>query len=170
MLVLTRKPNQQLRIGEDIVITVVKVRGNTIRLGIEAPKDVRVIRAEIEAREQSVSEASATKMTILSIAPDTEVTVAAAQTEGDALQPAVDGLTASDASSTCGSTPAGSVKRPAKHVTGSGCTPDAPLKAYTRGAEVRGQQLLGRSACSSATDKLRSHRTPGAQRVSSLVV
>jgi carbon storage regulator CsrA len=51
MLVLTRKPNQQLHIGNDIVITVVKVRGNTIRLGIEAPKDVRVIRSELEPKE-----------------------------------------------------------------------------------------------------------------------
>ncbi len=50
MLVLTRKPNQKLNIGGDIVITVVKVRGNTIRLGIEAPKDVRVIRSELEIK------------------------------------------------------------------------------------------------------------------------
>ena len=47
MLVLTRKANQQLLIGNDIVITVVKVRGNTIRLGIEAPRDVRVVRSEL---------------------------------------------------------------------------------------------------------------------------
>ena len=51
MLVLTRKPNQQLQIGTDIVITVVKVRGNTIRLGIEAPRDVRVIRSELEPKQ-----------------------------------------------------------------------------------------------------------------------
>jgi carbon storage regulator CsrA len=50
MLVLTRKTNQQIRIGNDIVITVVKVRGNTIRLGIEAPQDVRVLRSELDAR------------------------------------------------------------------------------------------------------------------------
>lgn len=48
MLVLTRKPNQQLQIGDGIVITVVKIRGNTIRLGIEAPKDVRILRSELE--------------------------------------------------------------------------------------------------------------------------
>ncbi|MGN6544286.1 MAG: carbon storage regulator [Aureliella sp.] len=50
MLVLTRKPNQQLHIGNDIVITIVKVRGNTIRLGIEAPKDVRVLRSELDPK------------------------------------------------------------------------------------------------------------------------
>lgn len=53
MLVLTRKPNQQLKIGSDIVITVVKVRGNTIRLGIEAPRDVRVVRSELDAKPQA---------------------------------------------------------------------------------------------------------------------
>ena len=47
MLVLTRKPNQQIRIGDSITISVVKVKGNTIRLGIEAPKDVRVMRSEV---------------------------------------------------------------------------------------------------------------------------
>ena len=57
MLVLTRKPNQQLQIGEGIVITVVRVRGNTIRLGIEAPKDVRIIRSELESKELSSSPA-----------------------------------------------------------------------------------------------------------------
>ncbi len=48
MLVLSRKTNQKLQIGNDIVITVVKVKGNTIRLGIEAPRNVRVIRSELE--------------------------------------------------------------------------------------------------------------------------
>ncbi len=47
MLVLTRKPNQQIRIGDSITISIVKVKGNTIRLGIEAPKDVRVMRSEV---------------------------------------------------------------------------------------------------------------------------
>ena len=53
MLVLTRKANQQLLIGNDIVITVVKVRGNTIRLGIEAPRDVRVVRSELDAKPET---------------------------------------------------------------------------------------------------------------------
>lgn len=48
MLVLSRKPNQKIQIGNEITITVVKVRGNVIRLGIDAPRDVRVIRAELD--------------------------------------------------------------------------------------------------------------------------
>ncbi len=47
MLVLTRKLNEQIQIGNDITITIVRVKGNTVRVGIEAPRDVRVIRAEL---------------------------------------------------------------------------------------------------------------------------
>ncbi|MCM2371797.1 carbon storage regulator CsrA [Aporhodopirellula aestuarii] len=47
MLVLTRKLNEQIKIGNDITITVIKLRNNQIRLGIEAPRDVRVLRAEL---------------------------------------------------------------------------------------------------------------------------
>ncbi len=51
MLVLTRKPQQTITIGNDIKISVVKVRGNAIQLGIEAPKDVRIMRSELLDRE-----------------------------------------------------------------------------------------------------------------------
>lgn len=47
MLVLARMPNERIIIGDDIVITVVEVRGNKVRIGIEAPKDVTVHRDEI---------------------------------------------------------------------------------------------------------------------------
>ncbi|MBE4720493.1 carbon storage regulator [Pseudarthrobacter sp. AB1] len=47
MLVLTRKPGQTLRIGEDIIIKIVEVRGEGIRIGIEAPKDVSIQRGEV---------------------------------------------------------------------------------------------------------------------------
>ena len=43
MLVLTRKQNEGILIGNDIVITVINIEGDKIRLGIEAPKNVRVI-------------------------------------------------------------------------------------------------------------------------------
>ena len=48
MLVLTRKLNEQILIGDDIKITLLRVRGNTVRLGIEAPRDRRIIRGELE--------------------------------------------------------------------------------------------------------------------------
>jgi carbon storage regulator len=47
MLVLTRKPKQSFRIGDDIVITVVSVQGEQVRLGIEAPRDLAVLRQEL---------------------------------------------------------------------------------------------------------------------------
>lgn len=47
MLVLARKTNQTIRIGDQITISVVSVRGRTVRLGIEAPGDVRVVRGEL---------------------------------------------------------------------------------------------------------------------------
>ncbi len=47
MLVLTRKTQQQIQIGENIVITILHVKGQAVRVGIEAPRDVRVIRGEI---------------------------------------------------------------------------------------------------------------------------
>ena len=47
MLVLTRKLMEKLFIGEDICVTVVRLDGGQVRLGIEAPRDVAVIRAEL---------------------------------------------------------------------------------------------------------------------------
>lgn len=47
MLVLSRKKNESIVINSDIVITVVEIRGDKVRLGIEAPKDVPVHRQEV---------------------------------------------------------------------------------------------------------------------------
>ena len=47
MLVLTRKLMEKLFIGDDICVTVVRLEGNQVRLGIEAPPDVSILRAEL---------------------------------------------------------------------------------------------------------------------------
>lgn len=47
MLVLSRKKKQSIRIGDDIEITVLEVRGDRVRLGFAAPREVRVMRAEL---------------------------------------------------------------------------------------------------------------------------
>lgn len=47
MLVLTRKINEEIRIGDNITVTILKVRGQIVRVGIEAPKDVRILRSEL---------------------------------------------------------------------------------------------------------------------------
>jgi len=49
MLVLSRKETQRIRLGESIVVTVVRVSGDKVRLGIEAPADILVLRDELEA-------------------------------------------------------------------------------------------------------------------------
>lgn len=46
MLVLSRKQGQVVTIGDDIRLTVLSVKGRTVRIGIEAPEAVRVVRAE----------------------------------------------------------------------------------------------------------------------------
>ena len=47
MLVLSRHPDEKIHIGDNIVLTVVEVRGDRVRIGIEAPRDVAVHRQEI---------------------------------------------------------------------------------------------------------------------------
>ncbi len=47
MLVLTRKLMEKLFIGDDICVTVVRLEGGQVRLGIEAPREVSVVRAEL---------------------------------------------------------------------------------------------------------------------------
>lgn len=47
MLVLTRKVKERIQIGDDITITVVRIKGRTVRLGIEAPSQLRVRREEL---------------------------------------------------------------------------------------------------------------------------
>jgi carbon storage regulator len=56
MLVLTRKPNQSIMIGDDIEVSVLSVVGDKVRIGIHAPQEVPVFRTEIYVeiqREQS---------------------------------------------------------------------------------------------------------------------
>ena len=47
MLVLTRKQNEKIRLGDNITITVVRMKGKSVRLGIEAPNNVNVLRGEL---------------------------------------------------------------------------------------------------------------------------
>ena len=50
MLVLSRRENERIRLGDDIVVTVVRLSGDRVRLGIEAPRSVLVLRGELEGR------------------------------------------------------------------------------------------------------------------------
>jgi len=55
MLVLTRRSGEKIRIAEDITITVLRIQGNSIRLGIEAPRSVSVVRAELPPQANQVA-------------------------------------------------------------------------------------------------------------------
>jgi carbon storage regulator len=50
MLVLSRRESERIRLGDSIVVTVIRVVGDRVRLGIEAPSDVLVLRDELEPR------------------------------------------------------------------------------------------------------------------------
>ncbi|AWW56660.1 carbon storage regulator CsrA [Pasteurella multocida] len=58
MLILTRKVGESLLIGDDISITILNIRGNQVKIGIKAPKDVSVHREEIYQRITSIRSTS----------------------------------------------------------------------------------------------------------------
>ena len=61
MLVLSRKPNETIKIGDDIEIRILEVKGDTIRIGIEAPKTVDILRGELV---QSITETNTEALTL----------------------------------------------------------------------------------------------------------
>ena len=61
MLVLSRKENETIQIGDDIEIRVLEVKGDTVRIGIEAPKSVDILRGELV---NSISETNTEAITL----------------------------------------------------------------------------------------------------------
>jgi carbon storage regulator len=53
MLVLSRKETERIKLGNSIVLTVIRVSGDRVRLGIEAPPDVLVLREELQTQRQA---------------------------------------------------------------------------------------------------------------------
>ena len=53
MLVLSRKTKEQILIGEDVRITLLRIDGNKVRIGIDAPKHVRVMRGELKSKSDT---------------------------------------------------------------------------------------------------------------------
>ncbi|QDR81964.1 carbon storage regulator CsrA [Sporomusa termitida] len=70
MLALTRKVGERIVIGDNIVLTIVDIKGDSIRLGIEAPKEIKIYRGEIydaiaAENQQSAQPVDLSKMEIL---------------------------------------------------------------------------------------------------------
>ena len=82
MLVLTRKTQEKIQIGDSVTITVVRIKGNTVRVGIEAPRDVRVVREELVVRDAAVPR---------SVEADGSEVATATNSEEDAAEGAADG-------------------------------------------------------------------------------
>jgi carbon storage regulator len=59
MLVLTRKAGESVMIGDDVVVTVLEARGDVIRIGIKAPRDVQVHREEVYQELKDVNREAA---------------------------------------------------------------------------------------------------------------
>ena len=53
MLVLSRRQSERIRLGDNIVVTIVRVSGDKVRLGIEAPPDVLVLRDELRPHAET---------------------------------------------------------------------------------------------------------------------
>ncbi len=73
MLVLTRRPDQSLWIGDDVEVTVVRVEGERVVLGVRAPREVTIVRGELRLELEAETRAAAGGMArvrdILSGAP-----------------------------------------------------------------------------------------------------
>ena len=59
MLVLTRRPGESIMIGDDVVVTVLDVRGDVVRVGIKAPRSVQVHREEVYRELQKANREAA---------------------------------------------------------------------------------------------------------------
>ena len=69
MLMMTRRAGQKIVLGDNITIEVVEVAGNTVRLGVDAPRSVPVYREEIWTAVRAENEAAATAPASLPSAP-----------------------------------------------------------------------------------------------------
>lgn len=65
MLILTRKPGESIKIGEDIELTITSIKGDQVKIGIKAPKNVEIHRKEVWLDIQNENTAAAAEVTDL---------------------------------------------------------------------------------------------------------
>ena len=72
MLVLSRKESERIRLGDCIVITVVRVSGDKVRLGIDAPPNILVLREELQPHQEKPEKAHADAGAVVAPTPSSE--------------------------------------------------------------------------------------------------
>ncbi len=70
MLILSRKVNEKIMIGDDVVLTIIETRGEQVKIGVEAPKSVKVFRHEVFEAVQKENKAAAVSSETLKNLPD----------------------------------------------------------------------------------------------------
>ena len=80
MLVLTRKLMEKLYIGDDVCVTIVRLEGGQVRLGIDAPREVSVVRAELVEGRPIAKEAAA--WPVAATAPTAPIRIRPAEARG----------------------------------------------------------------------------------------
>ena len=154
MLVLTRKYQEKIRIGDNITITILRTKGKAVRLGIEAPTDVPVIRGELtfERKMPKRRQASRNRPKSLQAAtsdPPSGVT-------SWKMPDAADTQAGSRRSRRCKRVPRGKVGRDSAEAC---CPADAPLRAMT-GCSAATRRVTGYAQrLGDATSRMRVHAT-----------
>ena len=67
MLILSRKTNEKIMIGDDISISIIEIRGDQVRIGVDAPKSVKVFRQEVYDAIRAENRAAAESGSILPV-------------------------------------------------------------------------------------------------------
>lgn len=64
MLVLSRKKDEQIRVGDDVIITVTKISGNRVQIGIDAPKNMPIVRGGLPIHERQEADVQETVVVV----------------------------------------------------------------------------------------------------------
>ena len=67
MLILSRKTNEKIMIGDDISVSIIEIRGDQVRIGVDAPKTVKVFRQEVYDAIRAENKAAAQSAAVLPV-------------------------------------------------------------------------------------------------------
>ena len=67
MLILSRKTNEKIMIGDDISVSIIEIRGDQVRVGVDAPKTVKVFRQEVYDAIRAENKAAAQSAAVLPV-------------------------------------------------------------------------------------------------------